>query len=346
MPIDSNREQSGAKVTLAHGNGGSQMQDLLRSLIWPKLDNAMLREQADAAVLPARENAKLVFTTDSFTVQPLFFPGGDIGHLAVCGTVNDLAMMGASPAALSLALIIEAGLPFETLGKIIDSVRRTADDAGVEIVTGDTKVVDKGEADKIYITTSGVGWRASDAPAGWQAVEPGDAVIVSGTIGHHGVAILAARAELPFVTELRSDAAPLNKVVKSLLDVCPAVRWLRDPTRGGVAAALNELAEQAGVQIEIEDARIPVAEEVRGAAEILGLDPLYLANEGRFIAVCPDQDADNVVSALKAHDVSASATRIGTVTSRLEGGRVVLTTGYGGRRIIDMPSGEQLPRIC
>jgi len=334
------------KISLAHGNGGIQMRKLLHELVFSALDNPSLREEDDGAVLSAEGKGELIFTTDSFVVQPLFFPGGDIGHLAVCGTVNDIAMMGGVPEALSLAFIIESGLPLEILEKIIKSIKNTAENAGVKIVTGDTKVVEKGQADKIYINTSGIGWKSGPAPTGWRSVQPDDAVIVSGTIGHHGVAVLAARNELPFVTELKSDAIPVNKTIEKLLRKVPEIRWLRDPTRGGMAAALNELAEQTNLEIELDEAAIPVSEDVRGAAEILGLEPLYLANEGRFIVVCPPEKADTVQELIKKENPKNSPARIGTVKSADSGGRVILSTKYGSKRIIDMPSGEQLPRIC
>jgi hydrogenase expression/formation protein HypE len=333
-------------VTLAHGNGGTQMQELLRRVLWPRLGNAVLAEETDAAVLPTQPGAELVFTTDSFVVQPLSFPGGDIGHLAVCGTINDLAMMGAQPAALSLALIIEAGLPMATLEKIVDSIAATARAANVPIVTGDTKVVDHGQADGLFITTSGVGWRTRPAPAGWRSVQAGDAVLVSGTLGHHGIAVMVARAQLPFTSSLCSDAAPLHELTREILATGAGVRWLRDPTRGGLAAALNELAEQTGGAIELDGAAMPVADDVRGAAEVLGLDPLYLANEGRCVVVCAAGSADAVLARMRAHPLGRTAARIGTVQSVGGRGSVVMTTAYGGRRIVDMPSGEQLPRIC
>jgi len=322
------------------------MRKLLHEKVFSMLDNSSLREEDDAAVLSASGKGELVFTTDSFVVQPLFFPGGDIGHLAVCGTVNDIAMMGGVPEALSLAFIIESGLPLEIFEKIIESIKQTAEKAGAKIVTGDTKVVEKGQADKIYINTSGIGWKSGQAPTGWRDVRPGDAVIISGTIGHHGVAVLAARNELPFVTELKSDAAPVNKTVEKLLEKVPKIRWLRDPTRGGVAAALNELAEQTNLEIELDEAAIPVAEDVRGAAEILGLDPLYLANEGRFIVVCPPEKAGEVIQLIKEENPEIKPAKIGTVKPADSRGRVALSTNYGSSRIIDMPSGEQLPRIC
>ncbi len=332
-------------ISLAHGSGGTQMQELLQKLICPELDNKILREQNDSAVLENR-GGELVFTTDSFVVQPIFFPGGDIGHLSVCGTVNDLAMMGAKPDALSLSLIIEAGFEIESLKKIILSIKNTANEAGVKIVTGDTKVVGVGQADKIYINTSGIGWRTEKVPTGWNTVQSGDAVIVSGTIGHHGVAILAARAELPFERELKSDAAVLSNVTVDLTKTFPDVRWMRDATRGGVAAVLNELALQTGFEIEIEEAKIPVTEDVRGAAEILGLDPLYLANEGRFVIICPGEKAEEIILFLRKYEISKTAQKIGGITHSSTPGKVILTTEYGSRRIIDMPSGEQLPRIC
>ncbi|RLD12123.1 MAG: hydrogenase expression/formation protein HypE [Chlamydiae bacterium] len=332
-------------ISLAHGSGGTQMQELLQTLIWPELDNKILREQNDSAILKNR-GGELVFTTDSFVVQPIFFPGGDIGHLSICGTVNDLAMMGAKPDALSLSLIIEAGFDIESLRKIIVSIKKTADEADVKIVTGDTKVVGTGQADKIYINTSGIGWRNEKIPTGWNTVKSGDTVIVSGTIGHHGVAILAARAELPFEHELKSDAAVLSNITVPLIKKFPNIKWMRDATRGGVAAVLNELASQANFDIEIEEAKIPVTEKVRGAAEILGLDPLYLANEGRFILICPENKSEEILLFLRKYEVSKTAQKIGSITHQATPGKVVLTTEYGSRRIIDMPSGEQLPRIC
>jgi hydrogenase expression/formation protein HypE len=336
-----------ARITLAHGNGGVQMQELLQREIWPRLANTYLAEQGDAAVLPGIPNAELVLTTDGFVVQPLFFPGGDIGHLAVCGTINDVAMMGAEPVALALALILEAGLELEVVRRVMASIQATAAAAGVPVVTGDTKVVEAGKADGLYVTTSGVGWRRQALPTGWRTVRPGDAILVSGSIGHHGVAVMAARAQLPFSTPLRSDVAPLHTLVRALLAAVGAqVRWLRDPTRGGVAAALNELATQAGCEIELIADAIPVADDIRGAAEILGLDPLYLANEGRCLIVCAADAAETALACLHAHPLGTGAARIGTISAARAGGRVVLATGFGGRRIVDMPSGEQVPRIC
>ena len=337
---------TGPQITLAHGGGGTMMQDFLHDVVLPRLHNPALDDLADAAVLACPHGGELAFTTDSFVVQPLFFPGGDIGHLAVCGTVNDLAVMGAKPAALSLACILESGVPMDVVARVMDSVKASAADAGVPVVTGDTKVVEKGQADQIYLTTSGVGWRMPHAPAGWRSVQKGDAVMVSGSIGHHGVAVLAARAALPFTTPLSSDCAPLNGIVGLLLEAEREVRWMRDPTRGGLAAALNELAVQAGVGIELDAAAVPLADDVKGAAEMLGLDPLYLANEGRFVVVCPASRADKAIAVLRSHPLGRGAARIGTVTGPMPRGRVVMNTGFGGTRIVDMPSGEQLPRIC
>lgn len=333
-------------ITLAHGGGGLRMQEFLRRVVWPQLDNEYLREESDAAVLPVVEGRELVFTTDSFVVQPLFFPGGDIGHLAVCGTINDLAMMGAEPAGLALALILEEGVEVKVVERVIASVRATAEGAGVLVVTGDTKVVERGHGDGVYVTTSGVGWRRPGVIGGWRSVQPGDVVVVSGTIGHHGVAVLAARAGLPFERELRSDAVPLHRMVKAVLEGCRGVRWMRDPTRGGVAAALNELAAQAGLGIELDGDAIPVADDVRGAAEILGLDPLYLANEGRALFVCAADETDKLLEILRVQPEGRHAACIGVINGRVKGGRVVVKSGFGGVRLLDMPSGEQLPRIC
>jgi len=332
-------------IQLAHGSGGRLSAELIERLFLPRFGNETLNRLEDQAVL-SEIRGRLAMSTDSFVVDPLFFPGGDIGHLAVCGTINDVAMMGAQPAALALALIIEAGLPMATLAQIVDSIAATAQAANVPIVTGDTKVVEAGKADGVYITTSGVGWRTGAAPAGWRSVQVGDAILVSGTLGHHGIAVMAARAHLPFTSTLRSDAAPLHELVREIVAVDDGVRWLRDPTRGGLAAALNELAEQTGGAIELDGAAIPVAEDVRGAAELLGLDPLYLANEGRCVVVCAAAAADAVLARMRRHALGRMAARIGTVSAVGGRGSVVMTTSFGGRRIVDMPSGEQLPRIC
>ena len=333
------------RISLADGNGGTQMLALLRATVFPAIAGDAAADEEDAALL-SPEQAELVFTTDGFTVRPLFFPGGDIGHLAICGSVNDVAMMGGAPVAVALSLILEAGLPVTTLERVMASIRATADAAGVRVVTGDTKVVEPGAADGMYVTTSVVGWKRQAAPTGAGTIADGDAVIVSGSIGHHGVAIMAAREQLPFVSEIVSDAAPLNGMVMELLAACPSVRWLRDATRGGVAAVLNECAQACGMEIEIDDTALPVAEDVKGAAEVLGLDPLYMANEGRCVVVCPVDSAVAAVEALRAHPYGRNAARIGTVRAAGRAGRVVLTTGYGARRVVAMPSGEQLPRIC
>lgn len=332
------------KIKIAHGNGGTQMQELLREIVFPQIKNKHLAQQEDGAILQLPNDCQTVFTTDAFTVQPMFFPGGDIGHLAVCGTVNDLAMMGAVPVALSLALIIEAGLELDVLKKIMHSIGQTAAEAGVSIVTGDTKVVDHGQADKIFITTSGVGWRKSNQPAGISSINTGDAIIVSGTIGHHGMAILAARTNLPLASPPQSDAAVLNHVVADLLEQVPQVKWLRDPTRGGMAAALNELSCASGHNINLE--HVPVSEEINGLAELLGVDPLYMANEGRFVMVCPAEDVQKSLAVLHQHDVSKTACQIALIDETSADPKVLLKMAYGSSRIIEMPSGEQLPRIC
>lgn len=334
-------------ITLAHGNGGTQMQSLLHECVFSALENTYLAEEEDGALLPSCEGFPVV-TTDGYTVKPLFFPGGDIGHLAVCGTVNDLAVMGAKPVALTLSMIIEAGMSTELLQRVLLSIRKTADIVGVPIVTGDTKVVEPGAADTLFLTTSGFGWKKFSAPTGWRDVKKGDEIIVSGTIGHHGVAILAAREELPFTTELKSDAVPLNKMLLSLCEQSCGIRWIRDATRGGVAAVLNELVRIAKITIEIKEADVPVADDVRGAAEILGLDPLYLANEGRCVIVCDSKETKKVLEVLHGYEEGATAQTIGKVTEDglSAAGRVVIETAAGSRRIVEMPSGEQLPRIC
>ncbi len=334
-------------ITLADGNGGTQMQNFLHECIFAVLKNEYLAEEEDGALLPVSEGIPVV-TTDGYTVKPLFFPGGDIGHLAVCGTINDLAVMGAKPVGLTLSMIIEAGTSIELLRRVIESIRRTADIAGVPVVSGDTKVVEPGAADTLFLTTSGIGWKQNNSPTGWRDVAEGDDIIVSGTVGHHGVAILAAREELPFASVLNSDAAPLHKMLLAVYEKCTKIRWVRDATRGGVAAVLNELARRAKINIEIQETKIPVAEDVRGAAEILGLDPLYLANEGRCVIVSPPEETVRVQEILHRYEEGRTAQCIGKVTANegVGAGRVVMTTRTGSRRIIEMPSGEQLPRIC
>jgi len=312
-------------------------------------DNPLLSPLDDQARLDLAALAgfgdRLAFTTDSFVVDPLIFPGGDIGKLAVCGTVNDLAVGGALPLYLSCAVIIEEGIAVDLLRQIARSMAGAAAAAEVKIITGDTKVVSKAACDKIFITTTGVGVISAGIELGAQYVRPGDVVLVNGFLGDHGAAILCARGDMALETPIASDCAPLHDLVASLLAAAPATRFLRDPTRGGVATVLNEIAEAAEVSIEIDETQTPIREEVRGFCEILGLDPLYLANEGKFVAVVPVEQSTRALDALRAHPLGRDATTIGCVRHG-EPGRVTMRTVFGGERIVDMLVGEQLPRIC
>ncbi|MGA9522708.1 MAG: hydrogenase expression/formation protein HypE [Myxococcaceae bacterium] len=332
------------QVLLAHGSGGKLTAQLIERMLLPAFRNEALEQLDDQAIVPFGGGA-LAFTTDSYVVTPLFFPGGDIGELAVNGTVNDLAMGGARPLFLSLALILEEGLPLAELERVIASVRRAAETAGVQIVTGDTKVVNRGKGDKLFINTSGVGLPRPGVKLGSRCVRPGDEILVSGPIGNHGVAILSTREGLSFGGELRSDTAPLNGLVESMLQVWPGIHALRDPTRGGVAATLVEIASRQKLGIEVDETSVPVDDVVRGACEMLGLDPLLVANEGKLVAFVPREGADAVLEAMRAHPLGRFAARIGRVTAE-HAGRVVLRTPIGGRRILDLPYGEALPRIC
>ena len=324
-------------ITLDYGSGGRKTSSLIDEIILPAFGNAALDALGDGALLPGG----LAFSTDSFVVTPLEFPGGDIGKIAVCGTVNDLAMCGAEPRYLSLALIIEEGLPTETLRRLIASASETAKAAGVQIVTGDTKVVERGRGDGLYINTAGIGVIKYPglSPA---AMRPGDAVIISGTAGDHGAAVMLARGDM-MAGEIRSDCAPLNSLAGALLESGAAVRVLRDPTRGGVATTLCEFAESAGLGIELDGGGIPVRRSVAAACAVLGLDPLYSANEGKLLAVVSPETAETALAALRAHPLGRDAAVIGRVT---EGRRVVLKTPSGGSRVLRKLSGAQLPRIC
>jgi hydrogenase expression/formation protein HypE len=334
------------RVQLAHGGGGRLMRDMIESIFVPAFRNPFLERRHDSAVLPVpAAGQRLAFTTDSYVVQPLFFPGGDIGTLAVNGTVNDLAMCGARPAWLSASFIVEEGLPMSDLLRVVDSMRRAAEAAGVAIVTGDTKVVDKGKGDGLFVTTAGVGvleHRAVIEPA---AVRSGDRIVLSGDIGRHGMAILSAREGLGFDTALESDCAPLVAPVLALLEAGVEVHCLRDLTRGGLGAALVEIAEGARQRLDLAERAISVGEDVAAACEVLGLDPLYVANEGRFVAFVAERDAATAVDVLRRHAVSAQAAIIGSVAGPSEG-VVTMTTALGSVRVVDLPSGEQLPRIC
>jgi hydrogenase expression/formation protein HypE len=331
-------------VLLAHGGGGRLTEHLLENAFRPAFDNRFLAQRHDGALIPL-SGQRLAFTTDSYVVRPLFFPGGDIGTLAINGTVNDLAMCGAQPLYLSASFIIEEGLPMETLWRVIQSMKQAAVTAGVQIVTGDTKVVDKGKGDEIFVNTAGIGSVVHDLTIAPTSVQAGDNVLLSGDVGRHGMAIMSVREGLQFETSIESDCAPLNDLVLSLLEHEIEVHCLRDLTRGGLASALNEIARAARLQIDIDETTVPVAEEVCGACEILGLDPLYVANEGRFVAFVRPADTDRALQLMRSHPLGAEAVKIGTVTTDCAG-LVTLKSRIGARRILDLLSGEQLPRIC
>jgi hydrogenase expression/formation protein HypE len=332
------------EVVLAHGSGGKLSQQLIQEMVLPGFRNPLLESLHDGAIFEVG-GARLAFSTDSYVVQPIFFPGGDIGKLAVHGTVNDLAMCGARPLHLSVGFILEEGLPMEDLWRIIRSMREAADVAGVMLVTGDTKVVDRGKADKIFINTAGIGQVREGACIDPKRAAPGDKVIVSGFIAVHGIAIMSVREGLEFETEIASDTAPLNGLVDAMYATGCDIHVLRDPTRGGLTSSLVEIAQSAGVGVELQEAVIPITEEVKGACEILGLDPLHVANEGKLVAVVPPGSVDAVLSAMRAHPLGEHAAVIGTVIAD-HAGFVLMKTRIGGSRVVDMLSGEQLPRIC
>ncbi len=330
------------KILLAHGSGGKLMHDLIESFM-PDLANPILDKLDDSAVFEV--SGKLAFTTDSYTVNPIFFPGGDIGRLAVCGTVNDLSMSGARPLYLSLAFIIEEGLPVDDLKKIVGSIKKAAGEAGVKIVTGDTKVVNQGSADKLFINTAGVGIVPEGVDISAANARPGDKIIVSGNIGDHGIAVLSKREGLNFQVPVPSDCAPLNNLVADMLAASANIHCLRDPTRGGLATTLNDFAGQSKVGIRIEEDKIPVDRAVLAACELLGLDPLHIANEGKLAAVVACEDADAILANMKQNKYGKNAVIIGEVVAE-HPGRVVMKTSLGASRIVDMPVGELLPRIC
>ncbi len=331
-------------VLLAHGGGGKLTHQLIEKVFVPTFRNPFLDQRHDGAVM-SLPGTRLAFTTDSYVVRPLVFPGGDIGSLAVNGTVNDLAMCGARPLYLSAGFILEEGLPMQTLWEVVQSMRKAADAAQVQLVTGDTKVVDRGKGDGIFITTAGVGVIAHSLEIAPASVRSGDAVLLSGDIGRHGIAIMAVREGLAFEGTIESDCAPLADLVDSLLGAGLEIHCLRDLTRGGLASALIEIAEAARVGVAIEEARIPIREDVQGACEILGFDPLYVANEGRFICFLPAAQAERALAVLHAQRSGGGACLIGRVTET-PSGLVTLRTRIGSQRIVDMLSGEQLPRIC
>ncbi len=331
-------------VVLGHGGGGQLSAELIEHLFVPAFRNAELEAMGDAAVLPAQPG-RLAFSTDSFVVHPLFFPGGSIGDLAVHGTVNDLAMSGARPLFLSAAFILEEGLPMSVLGAIVERMAAAARDAGVRIATGDTKVVERGHGHGCYITTAGVGLVPDGVTVGPDRVRPGDVVLVSGTLGDHGMAVMSVREGLEFDTVIESDSAALGGIVAALLAAVPGVRALRDPTRGGLASSLNEFAGSSRVGIVLDERSLPVRPDVQAACELLGLDPVYVANEGKLIAIVDPADAELALATLRAHPLGGQAAIIGRATEQ-HPGMLVAKTGIGGTRVIPMQLGEQLPRIC
>ncbi|MFA6449867.1 MAG: hydrogenase expression/formation protein HypE [bacterium] len=337
------------RILLAHGSGGRQSHDLISGMFMEAFGNALLDELDDAALLFAETGgprSTIAFTTDGYVVKPRFFPGGDIGKLAVCGTVNDLAVMGAEPKYLSCGFIIEEGFPVEELKRILASMKAVLQATGVRIVTGDTKVVEKGAVDGIFITTSGIGTMRMEPAPGMARIKAGDALIVNGTLGDHGVAVMASREGLRFSVPVASDCAPLTDLIRGASEAAgDGVHFMRDATRGGLATVLNEIADSARLGVEIEEESVPVSEGVEGLCELLGLDPLYVANEGKVVFVVAEEEAEAVLSSLRKSPLGERAARIGTVTEK-HPGKVALKTAIGGSRIVDMLVGEQLPRIC
>ncbi len=330
-------------IQLAHGGGGRLTRELIENEIVPRFGNGPLRGLPDGALLPSPRD-RLVFTTDSFVVQPLEFPGGNIGDLAVHGTVNDLSVCGGEPKWLSLALIIEEGLPFSVLRRILDSVRAAADACGVTVATGDTKVVARGQGDGLYVNTAGIGWALPEFTLGPERLVEGDCVLVSGPLADHGMAVLAARQKMDFLNGPQSDTGPVCRLVQAVRDFGAAVRFMRDPTRGGVATVLNEIVEGRELGLLLNERDIPLSPATRAVAEMLGIDPLHVASEGRMLLVCASDAAPEILKRWRAMDEGAGAACLGTVTR--DKGRVILETVTGGRRLVDVPRGELLPRIC
>ncbi len=332
------------KILIAHGTGGKKMHDLIKDFFCSKFNNPLLNQLEDAAKFPSEDN-QIAFSTDSYVVSPLFFPGGDIGKLSICGTVNDVAMRGAIPKFLSVAFIIEEGFLFSDLEKILDSMVKSAEEAKVSIATGDTKVVEKGGADRIFINTAGVGFIPSEVNISASRAQPGDKIIISGSIGDHGITIMSKREGLEFKTKLQSDCAPLNHMVQDMLSVTTDIKVLRDPTRGGLSSALNEVAEMSEVGLIINEESIPINQSVLGACEMLGFDPFQVANEGKLIAIVPADKADEIVKIIQKNKYGKDAVIIGEVIDDSKH-RAMVKTAVGATRILDMLIGEQLPRIC
>ncbi|MDU8925778.1 hydrogenase expression/formation protein HypE [Alisedimentitalea sp. MJ-SS2] len=339
-PIDVERGQ----VDLSHGAGGRAMTQLIEELFFDALGNEVLNREHDAALVELPPG-RVVMSTDSFVISPIFFPGGDIGSLSVHGTVNDLAMGGGVPKYLTVGFILEEGFPLKDLKRIVGSMAKAAQDAGVTIVSGDTKVVERGKGDGIFINTAGVGVVSDGVVIGGHLARPGDKVLVSGTLGDHGVAVMSKRENLSFTTEILSDAQSLNGLTTAMLESVPGIRVLRDPTRGGLSAALNEIAQQSGVGVALDEAQLPIRPEVKSACELLGLDPLNVANEGKLVAICAAEDAEKLLAVMREHPKGKDAAIVGDV---IDDPRhfVHLRTGFGGKRLVDWLAGEQLPRIC
>lgn len=342
------------RILLGHGGGGRLSTDLIRGIFLPGFEDDVLNRLEDSALVPfpprdrrdgETSSARLAFTTDSFVVRPLFFPGGDIGRLAVHGTVNDLAVAGAIPLYLSAAFVLEEGFPLSDLRRIVASMSAACREAGVKLVAGDTKVVDRGKGDGVFITTSGVGFVPDGRALSIRSARPGDLLLVSGTIGDHGIAIMSVREGIEFETVLESDSAPLHELARLMLETCPGIRCMRDPTRGGLSSALNELANASRVGVVLDEAAIPLRPEVHAACELLGLDALQVANEGKLIAVVPSDEADRVLKAMREHPLGRNSAIIGAIVES-HPGMVVQKTRVGGERVVTLPAGEQLPRIC
>lgn len=336
--------QNQAQVLMGHGSGGKLSGDLIRDVFLPAFNNPVLDQLNDSAIIPFN-GSKLAFTTDSFVVDPVFFPGGNIGSLAIHGTVNDLAVSGARPIFISAAFILEEGFPLDELKRIVASMQRACEESGVTLVTGDTKVVDNGKGDSIFITTSGIGAMETSHRISVDRAQPGDKIILSGAIGNHGIAILSVREGIEFGTELQSDSASLVSSIQEILEVSSNIHCLRDPTRGGLSSTLNEIAQASKVGIELDETSIPIWDEVRGACELLGLDPLYVANEGKFVAAVAPQDADKILQKLRKNPLGHEAAIIGEVVEE-HSEMVLMRSPIGGKRVIQMLQGEQLPRIC
>jgi hydrogenase expression/formation protein HypE len=333
------------QIVIGHGSGGRMTQDLIERTFYPPFSNDALMRGDDSAVVDFPKEGRLALTTDSHIVSPLFFPGSDIGHLSVCGTVNDLAMVGAQPLWLTAGFILEEGLPMDTLERVVMSMQAAAVEAGVRIIAGDTKVAERGKADGIFINTAGVGVVPAGRDVSGNLARAGDVVLVSGTMGDHGIAVLAARGELAFETQIESDAAPLNGLIEKMFAAGSGIRVLRDPTRGGLATTLNEIAHQSEVGIVINESDVPVRAGVRAACEMLGFDPLHVANEGKLVAVVPADQEAAILAAMHAHPYGHEAVRIGEIIQQPEG-RVLARTAIGGTRVVDVLAGEMLPRIC